>query len=171
MTTTPAPKGADIEQYRAGFEAWARKETFSLELDGAGYYLFSDTLAAWSAWRAAKRESGSSTSTSQGAKLRAAVETVCEGWTLPHDARKVLETALWSHDDGNSGAAPGDALDAARLEYVLAHGRPMKWFDNDDRNVWRYMHINEWSNSAIEAIDKARSAIAASTRQDGEKQK
>ncbi len=29
--------------------------------------------------------------------LRKAVGTVCEGWTLPEDARKVLEKALWAN--------------------------------------------------------------------------
>ena len=29
------------------------------------------------------------------AALRSAIGTVCEGWTLPHDARKILESALW----------------------------------------------------------------------------
>lgn len=29
-------------------------------------------------------------------QLRAAVETVCEGWTLPPGARKTLEAALWA---------------------------------------------------------------------------
>jgi hypothetical protein len=53
------------DQDRVGFEAWARKETFSLELDGAGCYLFSDTLAAWSAWRAAKSEASTEPSAIQ----------------------------------------------------------------------------------------------------------
>lgn len=29
-------------------------------------------------------------------RLRAAIGVVCEGWTLPEGARKVLETALWA---------------------------------------------------------------------------
>lgn len=29
--------------------------------------------------------------------LRDVVATVCEGWTLPDDARKMLESALWSN--------------------------------------------------------------------------
>jgi hypothetical protein len=29
-------------------------------------------------------------------QLHDAIATVCEGWTLPADARKILETALWS---------------------------------------------------------------------------
>ncbi len=28
-------------------------------------------------------------------KYRRAIATVCEGWTLPADARKILEAALW----------------------------------------------------------------------------
>ncbi|WP_079218894.1 hypothetical protein [Herbaspirillum robiniae] len=32
-------------------------------------------------------------------QLREAIATVCEGWTLPSDARKVLETALWARPD------------------------------------------------------------------------
>ena len=32
---------------------------------------------------------------SEIAALREAVEAVCEGWTMPHNARKVLESALW----------------------------------------------------------------------------
>lgn len=36
--------------------------------------------------------------TSAHAKIyRDAIALVCEGWTLPSDARKVLETALWAH--------------------------------------------------------------------------
>ena len=29
-------------------------------------------------------------------QLRKAISTVCEGWTLPPGARKVLESALWA---------------------------------------------------------------------------
>lgn len=46
--------------------------------------------------------------------LRTAIEQVCEGWTLPHDARKVLETALWANGaviQAQAGDAPtGGAL-------------------------------------------------------------
>src|ERR1035437_8516505 len=31
--------------------------------------------------------------------LRKAVETVCEGWTLPEDVRKILETALYAETE------------------------------------------------------------------------
>lgn len=33
--------------------------------------------------------------TSERDRLRKAIETVCEGWTLPDGARKTLEAALW----------------------------------------------------------------------------
>lgn len=32
----------------------------------------------------------------RAAGLRQAIATVCEGWTLPGDARKILESALWA---------------------------------------------------------------------------
>ncbi|CAL1778374.1 hypothetical protein BRC2024_HCTLARHO_CDS_0106 [Acinetobacter phage vB_AbaS_Silvergun] len=37
--------------------------------------------------------------------LQKAVGTVCEGWTLPDDARKVLEKALWANTvmENNNG--------------------------------------------------------------------
>lgn len=30
-------------------------------------------------------------------RLERAISTVCEGWTLPDDARKILESALWDN--------------------------------------------------------------------------
>lgn len=77
--TPSSPAQQDIEQYRPGFEAWARKEGHDTLRDEDGYYwIVENTL--WTAWIAAKRD----TSTSQG-------------------------------------AAPGDALDAARYRYPTAH--------------------------------------------------
>jgi hypothetical protein len=38
-----------------------------------------------------------STALEAGKHYRDAIATVCEGWTLPADARKILETALWSN--------------------------------------------------------------------------
>ncbi len=35
--------------------------------------------------------------------LKQVIGTVCEGWTLPHDARKVLESALWTAMAKESG--------------------------------------------------------------------
>ncbi|OBR54136.1 hypothetical protein [Paraburkholderia tropica] len=35
----------------------------------------------------------------RAAGLRQVIATVCEGWTLPVDVRKILETALWSQAD------------------------------------------------------------------------
>lgn len=33
-------------------------------------------------------------------QIRSAVERVLEGWTLPFDARKILETALYAEPEG-----------------------------------------------------------------------
>jgi septal ring factor EnvC (AmiA/AmiB activator) len=38
----------------------------------------------------------------QAKALRKTIGTVCEGWTLPHDARKVLETALYPAKEGDA---------------------------------------------------------------------
>ena len=38
--------------------------------------------------------------------LRDVVATVCEGWTLPDDARKMLESALWSNPPQPQGETP-----------------------------------------------------------------
>lgn len=52
-------------------------------------------------WRVAKfideRATHTTNTNAAVSILRQAISTVCEGWTLPTNARKVLETALWSH--------------------------------------------------------------------------
>ena len=62
------PSSQDIEQYRPGFEAWARKEKFNIERDRNGGYeeYINDLLEVWVAAKL-ESESGSSTSTSQAA--------------------------------------------------------------------------------------------------------
>ena len=42
-------------------------------------------------------------------RLRTAIGTVCEGWTLPPGARKVLETALWAETVPNAIELTGAA--------------------------------------------------------------
>lgn len=44
----------DIEQYRAGFEAWIVSENGTVGRDQRGRYVTSDTRKAWKVWIAAK---------------------------------------------------------------------------------------------------------------------
>ena len=94
----------DNEQYRAGFEAWARNETPGLERDDEGYYLFSHTLLAWSAWIASKREPSAEPS----------------GWHEEEWCAKCGDTG--PHECEQAGAAQKDeALDAACWQYIEEH--------------------------------------------------
>lgn len=44
------------EQYRPGFEAWAREEGYDLLRDGCGFYFHGPAAYAWRVWTASKRE-------------------------------------------------------------------------------------------------------------------
>lgn len=69
-------------------------------------------------------------------RLRTAIGTVCEGWTLPEGARKVLEAALWAE------AAPNVDAEISRLREAL------EWIsDNGPDDAW-------------ELREKARKALA-----------
>jgi hypothetical protein len=141
------------EQFRAGFEAAARRITHvkdfirSDECDGYRDYVLN---TYWLFWCAAMQQRKASTepSASSGAG---------------QNGSKTAETRMDASFEVLAGAASAltdDAKNAVRLEYVLAHGLPMKWFDNDGHDVWRYTRINEWSNSPREAIDAAIEAQA-----------
>lgn len=160
-----------IEQFRPGFEEWARKEGYDekeIALRWSDDYSIISIRKAWHAWLGAKRESvsGSSTSTSQGAAeidhlwdmvagARYALRDIASGGDDPAvvadaalavltkledefasqcraeggnisgllGASKSTETRMDSgseggHLSGNSGAAPGDALDAATITVI-----------------------------------------------------
>lgn len=111
---------SDIEQYRPGFEAAARRlvhvNDFLRASDGDGYrdYVLE---TYWQFWIAAKRESvsGSSTSTSQGARPTGPME-VCK---VCNDSYGASEFCFACKGRGwvpvkvePKGAAPVDALDA-----------------------------------------------------------
>jgi len=99
------------EQYRVGFEAWARKETYSLHLDNEGYYLFSDTLAAWNAWCAAMQQREASTEPSAW---------MCPGAVEPEFTADALLAGYWMRKGrtvvplyAGAGALPDEAKAAA----------------------------------------------------------
>lgn len=76
---------------------------------------------------------------------------------MPDPWRSKAREMVTEWDANRKAALGADALtdDAKRLDYVLAYGRPMKWFDDDNRDVWRYARINAWSSSPRGAIDAA----------------
>lgn len=94
----------DIEKFRAGFEAWAVANGYRVKRredpESVDDYFHYETGQRWLVWIASKREAStepSSTSTSQDAADSNSPEF-----------------------DGirNSGAAPGDALDARRWRWL-----------------------------------------------------
>ena len=104
------------DQYRAGFEAWARKENYSLQRDDEGYYLFSDTLAAWASWCAAMQQREASTEPSAW---------MCTSAVDPEFTDDALVAGYWMRKGRTvtplyvgAGALPDEAADAARLADV-----------------------------------------------------
>ena len=152
----------DIEQFRAGFEAWARKETFSLARDGAGSYICSDTGAAWASWRSAKLEAStepSSTSTSQGAAPGDALDAAprAQWWLAEVDRYDNPKLVDGAHGDragadkaaflfGSLGLTGDRKLAVAKVE--LSDPRP----SSEGVNM-----------EAVRDCNRARAAIATST--------
>jgi hypothetical protein len=105
------------EQMRKEFEAWREKSAFwqvvgedvkddpSSETASAGRMM---SAAAWDAWQAALATQPQATPS-----LRETVAKVCEGWTLPDGARKMLETALFAQPQAPQGGVTKAQLEAA----------------------------------------------------------
>lgn len=111
----------DIEQFRAGFEAWARHKGWPLDKYEWGEYIPGETQQHWRTWVSAKSEA----STEPSSTIQ--------------------------------GAAPGDALDAARYRWLTDNPGFIRPHLNG-----RVVYVN-WSGTAQE-LDKAiDAAIAAST--------
>lgn len=105
----------DIEQYRPGFEAWARGEECNLDRDQYGNYVSGYMKQAWRVWLGCKRESGSkgSTSTSQAADS-------------DEEAHPIIVNLK----------APGDLQVG---DYVFAS----RWSDCDPGDPWHVGHVSE----------------------------
>lgn len=99
-----------VGELQDGFERMALKgiemrneiDTFRAELDvlNEAQAVCDGTIpSALLHWhqRSLAAESALAASRAEVEGLREAVGTVCEGWTLPDDARKVLEKALWAN--------------------------------------------------------------------------
>lgn len=184
MTST----ASEIEQFRPGFEAWAlnRVPGHKLTRKETGEYLQYATQCAWVAWAEAKREA--STEQSDVARLLSEARAVLETWkdvvpavSLCADIDKVLagrcraQGGVTSNESGNSGAAPGDALDAALWKFLVKSaqsGELVLWTDDNDITIVDARGLGEFGRNLIagevdsewaKAWNEFRSAIAAST--------
>lgn len=123
----------DNEQYRAGFEAYARDRMCDLEQDECGGYISQETQIGWDAWTASKLEA----STEPSAKvesLRAALRSVnavaiergdkygaCD--QIDNDGQPYQSEWFAKLLAGQSaGALTDDAKDAARYRWLRACG-------------------------------------------------
>jgi len=173
MTTTPAPKGADIEQYRPGFEAWFLNKCGSdakwiLARADNGCYKNSAIQEKFQTWTAAL----SSTSTSQGALAEALrrLRNECDLEGLRSRAGfdcwlSMADKAL----EGNSGAAPGDALDAGQKEAqeFQAYMESIKPIVNPmPLQVWLAASREGWAEGMKEAQELLADEIAKAARYD-----
>lgn len=77
--------------------------------------------------------------------LRQAIATVCEGWTLPTDARKILEKAMWEH------VPPAQAVDLG--QFVPDPKTVPDCFAEDDSDAQYNSGWNDCRDAVLALID------------------
>ena len=87
------------------------------------------------------------------ADLKEAVGTVLEGWTLPHDVRKILETAYYADTP-----APAQAEQSLEVDAVIEAARAMRNLgvslnDYDSEMLERLIHFGEGATAALAQKD------------------
>jgi len=154
----------DTEQYRAGFEAWARDEGYSekeIAMRCHGDYAVVNLHTAWRAWTASKREASTEPSAripSDEAIERAALKHLAPGWTLLASVAKLDPDYKEGEQFARlkavvrelaAGALSDDAKDAARLDHIEA------WLLRGERRGFK------WDAYSLETGKTARAQLDA----------
>jgi hypothetical protein len=108
---------------REAFEAEIRKDAGDLSTFGSGvnlHYRNSAVNNAWGGWKARAALAAEPS-------LRAAVFTVLEGFTLPHDVRKILETAYYRGEGCALMSTPEVQMADAALSTGRLGGEAEQW--------------------------------------------
>lgn len=177
------------EQYRVGFEAWARSEGMSTTFAMGREYLSSQTRDAWHVWLASKRESKTDPSVIPSepylGMLGYGIKHYTHPVSLPDEAHvadprhkflyREIEALIADYGIENfriaAGVRPDEAKDAARLDWLMGNNSDhspkikgmdsMGWFIYDPRTDTS----SKFYGSSREAID---AAIAQSKAGKGE---
>lgn len=166
-STTPAPKGQDIEKFRAGFEAWATgpdgpwtPRAFKSRI-GAGYGN-PDLQIQWDCWTAAKLETSTEpSSTIQGAASGDALDAA--RWrALLGSARIRIIGSAGINQDTNPYGEPHNGYAHFGMEIWTKYGTSLSALQKEEMEVG-----NANGRSVItKYADIAISAIATSTTKD-----
>jgi hypothetical protein len=105
------------DQYRAGFEAWARAEDCNLDRDQSGNYVSGYMKQAWRVWLGCKREASTEPSALvKQLRITAAMLTMGERIAWGSDAALMNQAA--DALDAGAGALSDDAKNAARYRFL-----------------------------------------------------
>jgi len=154
----------DIEQYRPGFEAWARAEGYDTAREGDGY-LWPVTNGAWKIWTAAKREASTERAAVYFYRQKGAREWI----ESTDDPRPRLERSPAAscfeyrtlYAERGAGALTDEAKDAARYRFL----RDAKWFNEGfaktEPQASAFHYVGDLLDSKVDA------AIAHTKAQEG----
>jgi hypothetical protein len=67
--------------------------------------------------------------------LKAAVFTVLEGWALPLDARKILETAYYAQPEREWVGLTDDEIDTYAQQHSFSPDKAPEWFTEVCRDI------------------------------------